>query len=109
MPSEGRSWETLEALRNSDKGRLSYHRDLLLPDEVSRGPRGPRGPAGPCAGNPCVVSNNSHLFLDSCVCVCVCAHHSVIGCLSSPACSSPVGDALCFTGAPSEDFTAAHS
>ncbi|XP_019493068.1 PREDICTED: nucleoporin GLE1 isoform X1 [Hipposideros armiger] len=33
MPSEGRCWETLEALRNSDKGRLSYHRDLLLPDE----------------------------------------------------------------------------
>lgn len=69
MPSEGRCWETLEALRSSDKGRLCYHRDWLLRGEVSSGP----GPAvalpAPCAGNPCVLSNHPHLFLDSCVCV----------------------------------------
>ncbi|XP_010625618.1 nucleoporin GLE1 isoform X2 [Fukomys damarensis] len=29
MPSEGRYWETLEALRSSSKGRLCYHRDWL--------------------------------------------------------------------------------
>ncbi|XP_058380173.1 mRNA export factor GLE1 [Diceros bicornis minor] len=33
MPSEGRCWETLQALRNSDKGRLCYHRDWLLQGE----------------------------------------------------------------------------
>ncbi|XP_072488694.1 mRNA export factor GLE1 isoform X2 [Notamacropus eugenii] len=33
MPSEGRCWETLQALRSSDKGRLSYHRDWLLRGE----------------------------------------------------------------------------
>ncbi|XP_008577526.1 PREDICTED: nucleoporin GLE1 isoform X2 [Galeopterus variegatus] len=33
MPSEGRCWETLQALRNSDKGRLCYHRDWLLRGE----------------------------------------------------------------------------
>ncbi|XP_003407741.3 mRNA export factor GLE1 [Loxodonta africana] len=33
MPSEGRCWETLQALRSSDKGRLSYHRDWLLQGE----------------------------------------------------------------------------
>ncbi|XP_027725580.1 nucleoporin GLE1 [Vombatus ursinus] len=33
MPSEGRCWETLQALRSSDKGRLSYHRDWLLKGE----------------------------------------------------------------------------
>ncbi|KAM6169428.1 mRNA export factor GLE1 isoform 2-T2 [Rhynchocyon petersi] len=33
MPSEGRCWETLEALRSSDKGQLSYHRDWLLRGE----------------------------------------------------------------------------
>ncbi|XP_028919747.1 nucleoporin GLE1 isoform X1 [Ornithorhynchus anatinus] len=29
MPWKGRCWETLQALRSSDKGRLSYHRDWL--------------------------------------------------------------------------------
>ncbi|KAM9641571.1 mRNA export factor GLE1 isoform 2-T2 [Trichechus inunguis] len=33
MPSEGRCWETLQALRSSDKGRLSYHRDWPLRGE----------------------------------------------------------------------------
>ncbi|XP_006892554.1 PREDICTED: nucleoporin GLE1 [Elephantulus edwardii] len=33
MPSGGRCWETLQALRSSDKGRLSYHRDWLLQGE----------------------------------------------------------------------------
>uniref|UniRef100_A0A2K5K050 mRNA export factor GLE1 n=1 Tax=Colobus angolensis palliatus TaxID=336983 RepID=A0A2K5K050_COLAP len=33
MPSEGRCWETLEALRSSDKGRLCYYRDWLLRGE----------------------------------------------------------------------------
>lgn len=40
MPSEGRCWETLQALRSSDKGRLCYHRDWLLRGEVSNGSRG---------------------------------------------------------------------
>uniref|UniRef100_A0A8C5P436 mRNA export factor GLE1 n=1 Tax=Jaculus jaculus TaxID=51337 RepID=A0A8C5P436_JACJA len=30
MPSESRCWETLQALRNSSKGRLCYQRDWLL-------------------------------------------------------------------------------
>ncbi|XP_013210943.1 nucleoporin GLE1 [Microtus ochrogaster] len=30
MPSEGRCWETLSALRNSSKGRLRYHREWLV-------------------------------------------------------------------------------
>ncbi|CAO2598050.1 mRNA export factor GLE1 [Lemmus lemmus] len=30
MPSEGRCWETLRALRNSSKGRLRYHREWLV-------------------------------------------------------------------------------
>ncbi|XP_058158294.1 mRNA export factor GLE1 isoform X1 [Dasypus novemcinctus] len=34
MPSEGRCWETLQALRNSDKGRLCYHRDWLRDEDV---------------------------------------------------------------------------
>ncbi|XP_006103203.1 nucleoporin GLE1 isoform X1 [Myotis lucifugus] len=33
MPSESRCWETLQALRSSDKGRLCYHRDWLLRGE----------------------------------------------------------------------------
>uniref|UniRef100_A0A2K5E397 mRNA export factor GLE1 n=1 Tax=Aotus nancymaae TaxID=37293 RepID=A0A2K5E397_AOTNA len=33
MPCEGRCWETLQALRSSDKGRLCYHRDWLLRGE----------------------------------------------------------------------------
>lgn len=33
MPSEGRCWETLQALRSSDKGRLCYYRDWLLRGE----------------------------------------------------------------------------
>ncbi|XP_066112141.1 mRNA export factor GLE1 [Saccopteryx bilineata] len=33
MPSEGRCWETLQALRSSDKGRLCYHRDWLVRGE----------------------------------------------------------------------------
>ncbi|XP_075416805.1 mRNA export factor GLE1 isoform X1 [Tenrec ecaudatus] len=33
MPSEGRSWETLRALRRSDKGRLTYSRDWQLRGE----------------------------------------------------------------------------
>ncbi|XP_068409105.1 mRNA export factor GLE1 [Eschrichtius robustus] len=33
MPSEGRCWETLQALRRSDKGHLCYHRDWLLRGE----------------------------------------------------------------------------
>ncbi|KAL2782124.1 mRNA export factor GLE1 isoform 1 [Daubentonia madagascariensis] len=33
MPSEGRCWETLQALRSSNKGRLCYHRDWLLRGE----------------------------------------------------------------------------
>ncbi|XP_045702304.1 mRNA export factor GLE1 [Phyllostomus hastatus] len=33
MPSEGRCWETLQALRSSKKGRLCYHRDWLLQGE----------------------------------------------------------------------------
>lgn len=45
MPSEGRCWETLEALRSSDKGRLCYHRDWLLRGEVSRGLGGRGVPA----------------------------------------------------------------
>ncbi|KAM5299676.1 mRNA export factor GLE1 isoform 2-T2 [Ctenodactylus gundi] len=33
MPSEGRCWETLQALSSSSKGRLCYHRDWLLQGE----------------------------------------------------------------------------
>ncbi|XP_012495175.1 PREDICTED: nucleoporin GLE1 [Propithecus coquereli] len=33
MPSEGRCWETLQALRSSNKGRLCYHRDWQLRGE----------------------------------------------------------------------------
>uniref|UniRef100_A0AAA9RWR5 mRNA export factor GLE1 n=1 Tax=Bos taurus TaxID=9913 RepID=A0AAA9RWR5_BOVIN len=33
MPSEGRCWETLQALRSCDKGRLCYDRDWLLRGE----------------------------------------------------------------------------
>ncbi|KAM4877166.1 mRNA export factor GLE1 [Thomomys bottae] len=33
MPSEGRCWETLQALRSSNKGRLCYNRDWLLRGE----------------------------------------------------------------------------
>nr|XP_003470691.1 nucleoporin GLE1 [Cavia porcellus] len=33
MPSEGRCWETLQALRNSSKGQLCYYRDWLLRGE----------------------------------------------------------------------------
>ncbi|XP_054980362.1 mRNA export factor GLE1 [Sorex araneus] len=33
MPSESRCWETLRALRSSEKGRLCYHRDWLLRGE----------------------------------------------------------------------------
>lgn len=33
MPSQGRCWETLEALRSSDKGRLCYDRDWPLRGE----------------------------------------------------------------------------
>ncbi|XP_060010194.1 mRNA export factor GLE1 isoform X3 [Lagenorhynchus albirostris] len=33
MPSEGRCWETLQALRRSEKGRICYHRDWLLRGE----------------------------------------------------------------------------
>nr|XP_020019913.1 LOW QUALITY PROTEIN: nucleoporin GLE1 [Castor canadensis] len=33
MPSEGRCWKTLQALRSSNKGRLCYHRDWLLRGE----------------------------------------------------------------------------
>ncbi|XP_012876698.1 PREDICTED: nucleoporin GLE1 [Dipodomys ordii] len=33
MPSEGRCWETLQALRSSHKGRLCYNRDWLLRGE----------------------------------------------------------------------------
>ncbi|KAK2500546.1 hypothetical protein MC885_013338 [Smutsia gigantea] len=33
MPAASRCWETLEALRNSDKGRLCYHRDWLQQGE----------------------------------------------------------------------------
>uniref|UniRef100_A0A8C6EEI5 mRNA export factor GLE1 n=1 Tax=Microcebus murinus TaxID=30608 RepID=A0A8C6EEI5_MICMU len=33
MPSEGRCWETLQALRSSNTGRLCYHRDWLLRGE----------------------------------------------------------------------------
>ncbi|XP_062063426.1 mRNA export factor GLE1 [Lepus europaeus] len=33
MPSEGRCWETLQALRSSNKGRLCYDRDWLLRGE----------------------------------------------------------------------------
>lgn len=69
MPSEGRCWETLEALRSSDKGRLCYHRDWLLRGEVSSGLGGRCGLFRPCLGNPCVLSNYPHLFLDSCVCI----------------------------------------
>ncbi|KAM7093441.1 mRNA export factor GLE1 isoform 1-T1 [Molossus nigricans] len=47
MPSEGRCWETLQALRSSDKGRLCYHRDWLLRGEVSNGSRGGCGPHQP--------------------------------------------------------------
>lgn len=39
MPSDGRCWETLRALRNSSKGRLRYDREWLLRYEVSGGPR----------------------------------------------------------------------
>uniref|UniRef100_A0A804HJF3 GLE1 RNA export mediator n=1 Tax=Homo sapiens TaxID=9606 RepID=A0A804HJF3_HUMAN len=37
MPSEGRCWETLKALRSSDKGRLCYYRDWLLRREAGCG------------------------------------------------------------------------
>lgn len=37
MPSDGRCWETLRALRNSSKGRLRYDREWLLRYEVSGG------------------------------------------------------------------------
>ena len=43
MPSEGRCWETLQALRSSGKGRLCYHRDWLLRGEVSNGPEARHG------------------------------------------------------------------
>ncbi|XP_007942552.1 nucleoporin GLE1 [Orycteropus afer afer] len=33
MPFESRCWETLQALRSSDKGRLCYHRDWLVRGE----------------------------------------------------------------------------
>lgn len=33
MPSEGRCWETLQALSSSSKGRLCYHRDWLQQGE----------------------------------------------------------------------------
>lgn len=79
MPSEGRCWETLQALRSSDKGRLCYYRDWLLRGEVSGGPGG-RRPFRPLATEPfsslalgtfCfrepVQPNNLHLFLDFCV------------------------------------------
>jgi hypothetical protein len=39
MPSDGRCWETLRALRNTSKGRLRYDREWLLRYEVSGGPR----------------------------------------------------------------------
>lgn len=83
MPSEGRCWETLQALRSSDKGRLCYHRDWLLRGEVSGGPpewavpfwllaTGPccsLAPGMSCAGNTCILFNNQHLFPDSRVCI----------------------------------------
>lgn len=58
MPSESRCWETLQALRSSDKGRLCYHRDWLLRGEVSSGRRGGCSPSGRSAGAPCVLSNH---------------------------------------------------
>lgn len=82
MLSEGRCWETLQALRSSDKGRLCYHRDWLLRGEVSGGPGvGGALPApvhgtllfcsASCSGNTCVFSDNPHLFIASRVCVSV--------------------------------------
>lgn len=58
MPSEGRCWETLRALRNSSKGRLRYHREWLMHYEVSGGrrhaittlPRAGRGGRGVAMG-----------------------------------------------------------
>lgn len=78
MPSEGRCWETLQALRSSEKGRLCYHRDWLLRGEVSSGPRG----AAPRDGTllfpslwhvlrrePVRSFQHAHVFLDAWVCI----------------------------------------
>lgn len=73
MPSEGRCWETLQALRSSDKGRLCYHRDWLLRGEVRGAPEWAvpfrllavvpccsLAPGSAGAVNTCVLSNNPH-------------------------------------------------
>lgn len=52
MPSEGRCWETLQALRSSGKGRLCYHRDWLLRGEVSNGPEARHGTLLLCNNQP---------------------------------------------------------
>lgn len=54
MPSQGRCWETLEALRSSDKGRLCYDRDWPLRGEVSGGAGGGAGPSDPSPRTPAV-------------------------------------------------------
>lgn len=82
MPSEGRCWETLQALRSSEKGRLCYHRDWLLRGEVSGGPgvggvllASGRGtlqfpsPRQVLLWEHVRFSDNPHLFLDSRVCI----------------------------------------
>ncbi|XP_036744788.2 mRNA export factor GLE1-like [Manis pentadactyla] len=55
MPWQGRCWETLEALRNSAKGRLQYDRDLLLLSDVSSGAGGGDGPSDPLPLTPAVT------------------------------------------------------
>ncbi|KAI5932037.1 Nucleoporin GLE1 [Manis javanica] len=55
MPSQGRCWETLEALRRSEKGRLRYNRDLVLWSDVSSGTGGDSGPSDPSPKTPAVT------------------------------------------------------
>lgn len=55
MPSQGRCWETLEALRRSEKGRLRYNRDLVLWSDVSSGAGGDSGPSDPSPKTPAVT------------------------------------------------------
>lgn len=73
MPSEGRCWETLSALRNSSKGRLRYHREWLVHYEVSGGRRHaittlPReGRGGPGADGPrCFFDSRAHTLIPAC-------------------------------------------
>jgi hypothetical protein len=92
MPSEGRCWKTLQALRSSNKGRLCYHRDWLLRGEVSSGsgentsswplataPCSSLSLGTPCAGDLCVLTARIDLWTRLCV------HVSVLASLPAPA------------------------